>query len=101
MIDPAGQTLLKLVEKRPLETEDIEKCVIIISENCNFVPDWNSMSEPFIMKDFGKHAAEKECFNEHCDKITETGLNHRVVYAIDEVSPKKLHLWQTGSSQLG
>ena len=76
MIDPAGQTLLKLVEKRPLETEDIEKCVIIISENCNFVPDWNSMNEPFIMKVFGKRTAEKECFNEYCDKITDRIESH-------------------------
>ena len=100
MIDPAGQALLKLVEKRPLETEEIEKCVNIISKNCNFASDWNSISQPFIMKVFGKRVAEKECFNEYCEKITGTGLNHTVVYALDEVSPRKSHLWQTGSSQV-
>ena len=101
MIDPAGQTLSKLVEKRPLQTEEIEKCVNTISENCNFVPHWTSIYQPFIMKVFGKRAAEKECFNEYCDKKTETGLNHTLVYALDEVSPRKSHLWQTGSSQVG
>ena len=51
---PLGQELLKMLEKRPIEETDVERIVEIISSNCNFVPDWQSLTDRLIMKVFGK-----------------------------------------------
>ena len=100
MVDPAGQELLRLIERRPLQESEIERCVEIIGENCCFVSTWNDIEEPMIMKVFGKRIAEKESFESHCQNIYNSGVPYKKIISVDEISPKNSHLWKRASHQV-
>ena len=97
MEDILGQELLKMLEKRPVAEYDIEKIVQIISSNCNFVSDWQTLTDRLIMKVFGKREAEQEAFQRHCHDIEESDLAFCYSTAIDEISTEGSHDWRTAS----
>ena len=94
MVDPLGQELLCLLEKRPVENSDIERIIEIISAECNFVDDWQDIRDRMIMKVFGKRAAEIEAFEKHCAMIESRTLQFQYSKAEDQVSIEGSHSWR-------
>ena len=94
MEDPVGQELLKLLEERPVEEENINRIIGIISEQCNFVSNWQELTDRLIMRVFGKKVAEQEAFDKHCAFVESTEMNFSYSMSIDEISTEGTHFWR-------
>ena len=94
MEDPRGQELLKLLENRPIDADQIDNILEIISSSCNFVDNWQDLTDRLIMKVFGKKAAEQEAFAEHCSFIESSGSSFSYSESKDEISTEGSHFWR-------
>ena len=99
MVDPIGQELLRLLERRPLTEDDISRVVEIISNSCNFVGSWNDIHDAMIMKVFGKRVAEQEATEKYFEKIEGTDMPFRYSYAQDQICTQGNSVWRTADNR--
>ena len=101
MIDPAGQRLLTLLEKRPVATNDIAEILNIISTHCRFVKNWDDLSHLMIMKVFGKREAERKAIKSHFNDMKRVfSASHTFIKSCDEISTEGSHSWRATNGKV-
>ena len=100
MVDPIGQRLLMLLEKRPIVEDDIPEIIDLISNNCNFVDEWSHLNNTMVMKVFGKRKAERTAVQTHFQEMYRKFPSVTKLHqSRDEVTKEGTHNWTTACKQ--
>ena len=69
MVDPIGQRLLIVLEKKTIEEDNIPQIINLISFKYNFVDEWSHPNNTMIMKAFVKREAKRRAVRNHFQKM--------------------------------
>ena len=99
MEDPRGQIMLKLMWEKPIPADKITAIVKCISEECQFVVDWEQLTDQTIMKVFGRRKAVEDTLERHFENVKNSGVQYKVFKSRDEICPKHACNWKLADSE--
>ena len=60
MTHAVGQTILKLMWRRPILRQSIQEIIDILGDKCTFKEAWEDLDDLRVMRVFGKRKAEQK-----------------------------------------
>ncbi len=100
MRDDAGRQLLNMLEKRPIDADDVPEILPLIETNCTFLNSWDDLDHGTTMRVFGKRAAEKASNHNHESAIRSSNTPLFIANAHDEMCSNKSQIWRPADKQV-
>ena len=98
MRDPVGQAVLRRLWEKPVTPEDVAFIVRAISDNCIFLESWTDLTDPTLMRVFGRRAAAHQAVAEYFERVKNSGDPFVTMEATDEVARRKCTGWTAATS---
>ena len=98
MTDQAGQTVLRHMWKRPINPAAVAEILAILDAKCRFKDSWADLDDPCVMRVFGKRKAEQREFDNHIQRVRDSGNPFKIFEATDEICLSKSSVWNVTES---